>query len=237
MVSIIIDLIVLGIIVISAFLSAKYGFVRTFVEIAGFVAILVLINSVSTPIAEKIYDKKIETSIIESVGEKSTDSGEKAVDKIWNSLPKVITDNASDLGISKQEMVDTYNDSVKKGADDATVELSKKIIKPIVVKALSFGVSAVLFMVLSIVVKLIARLLNGLIKKTFASKLNKILGYIVGTVKGVAIGAIFCLLLIGIISIFKNGIWVFTPKVVNNSFAVKIINGFLPENGLLSFFK
>ena len=69
---IILDLIVIAVIFIFILVSAKKGFVRSLIEIVGFVLVIMLSNTVSTPLANITYDKFIEPSIIES-SQKLTD--------------------------------------------------------------------------------------------------------------------------------------------------------------------
>ena len=62
---IILDLIILAIIVIFAFLSAKKGFVRTLIELVGFFLAIFIASSISPAISNGVYDKFIEPAIVD----------------------------------------------------------------------------------------------------------------------------------------------------------------------------
>ena len=65
--SFILDLIVIAIIIVFALISAKKGFVRTIIEIVGFVLVILFANNVSPVLSNVTYDKLIEPAIIESI--------------------------------------------------------------------------------------------------------------------------------------------------------------------------
>ena len=90
--SIVLDLIILAIIIITAYISAKKGFVKVLVETVGFVLAIVIAFTVSTPLAEITYDKFIEPTIIKNA-EKAVENGESVEIKAWESVPTFITEN------------------------------------------------------------------------------------------------------------------------------------------------
>ena len=61
------DLIVIAIIAAVALISAKRGFVRVVIELAGFIAAIFISFTISTPLANLTYDKIIEPPIVSSV--------------------------------------------------------------------------------------------------------------------------------------------------------------------------
>ncbi len=234
--SIVIDLIILAIILICAIISAKYGFTRTVIELVGFIAILIFVNSVSTPIAEKIYDLKIEPSIISAVQKDSNDGTENITDNVWDAIPKLIRSNSS-VSKYKDKFIDTIDKNVSNGIQTAAVKASDKIVKPTAIKIISLIVSILLFTVLNILVKFIAKLLDKIVKHSFAKGLNRRLGFIIGIPKGIIISLVFCLILIFVVDTTKNGIWIFNEKSVNNSYVIILVRDFLPKTGIFSFLK
>ena len=72
--SVVLDIIVLAIILVTVFLSAKRGFVRVLIELVGFVAAVFISFTISTPLADMTYDKIIEPPIVASVGDVTGDS-------------------------------------------------------------------------------------------------------------------------------------------------------------------
>ncbi len=234
--SYLIDLILIGLILFVAFISSKQGFVRTVIEIVGFVVIILISNSASTPIAEKIYDTKIEPSFVKAVDNYTNKGSENAIDDFWNGIPKIIRNEAEYFNFSKDDLKEAYDDYAKKGVEDVTAATSRNVIKPIVVKILSSVISLILFLVLSFVVKLLAGILNSfVVKLPIIGKLNRKLGFLIGLLKGIVFASVFSVILLFVTSLFKDGIWIFKPDSVNNSFIIKTVSKFLPENGIFSY--
>ena len=68
------DLIVIAIIAAVALISARRGFVRVVIELAGFIAAILITLTISTPLASLTYDKIIEPPIVSSVSKATGDS-------------------------------------------------------------------------------------------------------------------------------------------------------------------
>ena len=59
--SIILDLIIVFTILLFIIMSARKGFVRTLIEVVGFVAAIAVALSISTPVSDFIYEKTVTT--------------------------------------------------------------------------------------------------------------------------------------------------------------------------------
>lgn len=225
--SYILDAIVILIVLFYVFISAKKGFVRTLIEVVGFVAAIVIAFTVSTPIAEVGYDSFIYPSIAESVEETGKDNINDAADAVWEKLPKFITEN-SFFGVSKDNVTASAEDEFSNQSDNFAQSISDKMIKPTVVKLLSVIVSFVLVIILLFVAKILAKYVNKLFTFSIIGDINKFLGGALGVVKGAAIAIIFCLVISIILSFTKGGFLIFTYDAINSSYLFKFLMGFSP---------
>lgn len=230
----VIDLIVLAIIIITAFLSSKYGFVRTLIEIVGFVLIIFIVNASSTAIAEKIYDTTIESKITEATKEISQDSADSS-QIFYDKLPKFIKDSDGIFGFDAEKIKDDFGENINDGVKTAAQKVSTDVIKPVVLKPLGLLVSIVMFFVLSAVVKILAKLINELVHHSFAKGLNQKLGVIIGIPKGIFIAVLFIAFIIAITNFYNPGIWFFTKQNVDASITAKIVGKLLPNFNIFSF--
>ena len=64
-----IDLILVAVIALCVYMSSRQGFVKVFVEVAGFVLAIIVTFTISTPLAELTYDKIIEPPMMATVGD------------------------------------------------------------------------------------------------------------------------------------------------------------------------
>ena len=224
----ILDLVVLGIIAICVFLSAKHGFVRTFIELAGFVAAFVIAFTASSPLANTTYDKIIEPSMVSKIEKTSAEGTDAVSQKLWDSLPGIVKNNSGSLGVTKEKFDNKVSSSISESVSDSAKKISDGVLRPIITKILGAFYSTVLVIVLIIVFKFLAKVINKLFKISFIGKINAFLGGVVGAFKGVAVALIFCIAVSLIISITGKSIWIFSPENIDSSYLFKYLYGFSP---------
>ena len=221
--SIVLDLIVIAIIALMAFISAKRGFVRVAVEAAGFVAAIMLSLSLSVTAADFTYQKVIEPAIISSVKNAATQTTNSAADDVWNSLPEFVRKNADKFGISKESVTNGITEDIDSSATEIVTSISQKTIKPMAVGILKTLYSVILMLVLMILVKFLARVINRLFSRSLVGKVNKALGGTFGAIKGIIIAWLFCAVISLLVSITKNGIWIFNAENIDKTFIFKFL--------------
>ncbi len=219
----IIDLILIGIIVIIALISAKQGFVRAVVEVVGFVAAVLVAFSVSKPLADVTYVKLVEPAIVNSVSESAQESTTQTVDAVWESLPPFITEYAQNFDITRESLEESISESTENNAQTILADISQNVIKPMVTGILETVYAVILIIVLSFVVKILAKLLNKVFSFSIVGKLNSTLGGVLGVVKGIALVLILCEAVLLIISFTQNGIWIFNNENIDKTILFKFL--------------
>lgn len=219
--SIILDLAVVAVIIINVLLSAKKGFVKTVVEVVGFIAALSLAFSLSTPIAEYSYDTfigpAVENSLIESAG----NIADASANSLFETLPPVITENAETFGISAENILSGVSGSVKENTADTVKIISEDIVKPITVKLIGMAATLLIFTILSFVVKILASVLNKIFSFSIIGKVNSSLGAVIGFFKGIVFATIVCIAISLVINLSGEGFWVFTPQNIEATYIFK----------------
>lgn len=226
--SVILDLIVVGIVILFVVLSAKKGFVKTVVEMVGFVAAIIVAFTISTPLAGVTYDKIIEPPILAAVSEEATEDVEVMVTDIWEKMPEFITNRAEDMGHSQDSLTNSINAGLVNGTQAAVKSASQNIFKPIAVSLLGLIFSLVISIVLLVLVKPVAKFLNGIFSFSIIGKANRALGAVVGLLKGAVFAVVFCLLVSLIVSFTENGFLIFTAENISNSYIFKLVADFIP---------
>lgn len=215
--SIILDLIVVAIIVIFALISAKRGFVRTLIELVGFVLVIILANSISTPLANLTYDKAVEPAIIKSVESMQLESGNIEAD----ALPAIIQNVMGEDVIADFQQKLTQN--INSGINTAVTNASQTVVKPLVTNILSMIYVITISVVLLFVVGILANLINKLFSFSVVGRVNSSLGAVLGAVKGIIISMVVCTLIALIVSLTENGFLIFTEDAINNSYIFKLL--------------
>ncbi len=214
----ILDLIILGILLLTILISAKKGFVKAVVETAGFIAAVILAFTISSPLAEVTYDKIIEPPILNAV-EASTQSAEN--DAI-SAVPDFITKNAERFGVSLEEFEDKILTDISGSAAATTKTASQDVLKPVATKILALVYSVVLVIILLVVVKFFAKIINKIFSFSIVGKLNRTLGGVLGFIKGSVFAILFCMV-VALIMAFAGDFLIFTEENINSSYLFKLI--------------
>lgn len=228
--SLILDAIIILIILFFVFLSAKKGFVRTLIEVVGFVAAIVIALTLSSPIANVTYDKLIMPSVVKTVQNIANDgvaNATNAIDAVWEKMPGFITDS-SFLGLSKENITSSVQEQTATSTEQLAQQISDSFVKPAVTKLISLLISVVLVVVVLFVVKILAKYINKLFSFSVVGDINKTLGGVLGVVKGAAVAVIFCLIISLIVSFTKDGFLIFTYDNINSSYIFKFLMGLSP---------
>ena len=217
---ILIDLILVAIVALYIFLSAKKGFVAVFVEIIGFVLVFALALAVSRPIADVIYDKMIEPSVVKSVNADIDNAGDKAV----SALPKIFSAGVIRFGDTQNEFDETMLENIEKGKNEAIITASQEILKPKVTKSIALIIFLPLNLIFMFIIRIVARILNKLFSFSIIGKLNRLLGAAIGLPKGIIMAAIFCLIINFVLLFTSDGFLIFTPENIKASVLFEAIS-------------
>lgn len=244
----IIDLIIVLIIMLCVWISAKKGFVKTIVGLVGFILVTYLSFTLSSPLAGITYDKIIEPVVIRSVGtpDNTSEDMEKVSEEIenisgaiensdinindlWDSLPAVIKENAEKLGLSKEELDTSFDDFISAGKELTTKNLSQEVIKPFVTRILEMIYSIIIMIVLMFIINIIASIINKLFTFSLVGSLNKILGGVVGFPKGIIYSILFCMI-VSLAVKFSGGFWILTEENLDKTILFELLANIIPFN-------
>ena len=214
----ILDLLFVVMIIITAILSAKKGFIRTLLELVGFAAAIIIALTVSEPISDFAYEKLVEPAIFEKTEGIIVDNTNSIRENLWEKLPSIIKDNSEFFGINEDSFLNIISSESKNGAADLSIAISEKIVRPAVVNLFSTIISFILILILIPLFRLLAKGINKLFSVSVVGKVNKFLGAILGILKGLAICLIVCILLDLIVKLSSGGFWLITNDFLDKSF-------------------
>ena len=224
---IILDLLIVLIVAVFVFFSAKKGFVKTAIELVGFFLAVQISFFLGGFLADQIYDRAVSPALTNSIEEKVTASElkttEDAVNAVWDNLPEFVTSTAGNFGVSRQSVVLSFKSSATNSAS-AVATATDEIAKPIIVNIIKVILYVVLFSVLSILIKWLAHILNKIFKVSIIGKLNAFLGGFLGLLKGLVIVTAFCILISVCMKFSKDGFFIFTDENVSSSYIFKFLS-------------
>ena len=217
-----IDGILVSIIVLFIFLSAKKGFVATLIEIVGFIAVFMISFTAGDLVAATVYDKTIEPALVKNVSQNVDEAGQKA----WNTLPKFVSKNSGKFGVSQEKFNELVVENTKNGTENAVKSASQQVLKPMCVNIIGTLVSIILIILLMLVVKFLAKFINGLFSFSIVGKLNRFLGGVLGVAKGVIMASVFCIIVSFIANIVTDGFLIFTTENIEKTMLFKTLSEF-----------
>lgn len=173
------DIIVIVIVAIFAFLGYRKGLAETGVSVAGTIISTILTMALSTPIAEAIYKGGFRMTILEKAQDATKlfkQSGQGNLGQsILKTMPKFIGNSFSGFGVSN----DKFAEAAAKGPEQV-----EQFLAPIVISFISVFVSIGLFIVLFIVVRVLSKVIGNTIDVFGAGGVDSFLGAVVGIIEG-----------------------------------------------------
>lgn len=208
-----IDLFVIAIIVLTVFIYAKRGFVRSLFGVIGFLVALVLAFMISTPISDFAYEKAIKPSVVSTLTESLVTNDGQINAATIKKIPKFISRG---LNLDNIEVFDI----------DTPKTICERIcdtnLKPRIMPFLKAVTSLILFVILSVVLKFVVNILNKLFSFSVIGKLNTVLGGTLGVIMGVIFAVVFVLVINLLITLFGK-VAFFNTENINNTYIFKFI--------------
>ena len=203
------DIVFVGIVALCAVMAAKKGFVRTLIELIGYIVAIAVAISFSGVIANFVFDKFIEPASVTSIANIIEDKGTQALENV----PVFIKSIAEKAGVNFSEL----ENSVGTTATQTAGEIVNTALKPIAVSIVKSIAIIILSVLLLVIVRFFARIVNSLFKGALLGSANKLLGAILGAAKGVIFAVLFCVLVSFISSIIKTNFLFFTQEAIESS--------------------
>ena len=225
---IILDVAVICIIAFYVFTSARRGFIRTLIETVGFVLIILLANSICTPLANSTYDKFLEPAVVKAVEKIDVDNvTEFAEDKslqtensseVTNKLPagvnistekfNEITDKvfarAPFLGESiksNSDVLEDFEKSINKEIDKGLENAVKNASQTVIKPLFSIILSMVYSILITIGLMFFVKIIARIVNKFITHTFLKSTNSFLGGFLGIIKGAVVCTVLCTIISL------------------------------------
>lgn len=220
----ILDIIIVLIVLLFAFIGLKRGIAKTIygllcLAIAGILAYLS-----GKLLAEFVYNNFILSSITDSVNStfaaSSVNSG-KVSEGVFSAIPGVFTALLSGMGINQKGFA-TSIDSASDLTQNTTMTVVDKVISPVLISVLSVGFTILLFIVFMLILKfLIGRKILKLFKLPIIKWVNSLLGFVLGLVEG-AVLVIIVITVLSIISFFQSSP-VISKELIDSSHIFSLI--------------
>ena len=214
----IIDIILALIILVSAFIGYKKGFIKLFLPVITFALAIYLSFMFSPKVSNFVSQKYIEPKIVSVVEVKINGVAEDGKNKANGILSFVAKKTGLDIDAALENM--NYN-------KEAAQTFTHNNVMPVLNKPIQSVVSLVLFLLLSIVLCILARMVNKIIKGSPLGLINQLGGVCVGAAGGIVLTVILCVVFYLILNFNENGFLIFTKDNLKTSYLYNYVIGFL----------
>lgn len=193
----VLDLIFLTYFILVCIRSAKKGFIRTLIEIIGFVIAAIFAYWLSQYIAQYFYQHAFRPSIVSAIAQQmeqitSAGSIKEQMDIILSAVSPLFGDVAGAFGISTYTVGEQLSTWLSEGAMPAAQAIADGVIGPIIVGISEVFIMFILFIILTAVIKRLAKLFDSLIGVITGGFINKLLGCLLGAAKALLVTLIVC---------------------------------------------
>lgn len=225
------DLILAGVFIFILVRSYFRGFMRTVIELVGYILICVLAFTCSQPLAAGIYDTFVEESVVQSV-ESVVDtqlgmSAAEAADSLWERLPDFLAQSAAGLGITQEGLASALQQGLDHSEDMAGA-VAGYVAEPIITGFIQVILILVILLLGMIIVRLIARAVNRIFQLPVLGTVNRVLGGILGLFKACLLTLLLCWL-ISLLASMAGGDFGFQLRgAIDRTFIFKWVSGLLP---------
>lgn len=215
------DIIFVLIVLLCVVLAAKKGFVKSFVEVIGYVLAVVIAFSFSGTVADFVYDSFVEAPFNTAIENAVNENADTAIE----ALPDYLVNLLDKANVDLNALLTAENSSGKNIAEQVS-----GAIEPIALSVFKTIVTIIIFAVVLLIARLLSGMLNSLFKGVILGTLNKTLGGALGLIKGLALAVIFCLASNFIASISSEGFLIFTKDAIDGTFICKQIISLIVGN-------
>ena len=243
-IGILIDLIIVGIIILSTRKGSKDGFAKTLVGFLAFAIAVVMAGALCAPVANLVYDKAVKTTVentvysvvSENIGTSlsaTADEISNTVDTTIEKLPAFIR-GITEIEEKRDDVINSINQLKKADTKEITDNIVLNYIAPVAIKVLSALVFIVLFVVLFFACKLLSKCLKLVNKLPLIGKLNEFLGGVLGVLQGAVIAIALCWVLVAVTSDGGSLFKIITAETIESSIILKAFATYNPLNFILS---
>ena len=215
--SLIFDIIIVAVCILSIILGAKKGFIKSIMGMCTLIAALFLAYAFTPTLSAYVHDTEIMGNVSESIGDtikslSRTDEGEYNLEKMFEDMPDAFRQILDRYNANESELAGTITPEAN--ATESVVDSLASAIAAPVVSVISNVVSFLLIFVAAVIVlKLLTLLLDLIFQLPVLKTANTMLGVLIGIVAALFWAWVLCPLSIAFIHAMSS----ISPDLFNES--------------------
>ncbi|MBQ2847750.1 MAG: CvpA family protein [Clostridia bacterium] len=205
-ISLMIDVILVLILVSCVFDGRRKGFVKMVLSIAATIVSILIAYEYSVPVAEWANEAFVHEATVNTIAEMITSHLNGGTQAVINAIPEYIIDAAETGGVSVSSVISDIGSSVD--AVQAAEQIYSGIYNVIIETLLSAAAFFVVYAVCNFILSFGVSAINRFFRLPVLKGLNKLLGGVLGGVKGVIVITVVSLTLVVAGDLFPDAVGV-----------------------------
>ena len=220
--ALILDVILIAVIVLTAFHYKKKGFVAGLLDLVGNLLALLVAWIASDRISPTVFENFFKQGLIEKITQTVQERGTSGLTMLVESFSSILPGGMAD------EVTRSLQDILGSGAPDLAVRIVDTILTPLIVPMITVVLFFIAFAVCKLVISMLVAVLTNINKIPVIGSVNELLGILVGVAGGVLNEVLLLCLIWAVVAITNNNLPVLNHDILSGSMMYSLFSKYNP---------
>lgn len=220
--ALILDVILIAVIVLTAFHYKKKGFVAGLLDLVGNLLALLVAWIASDRISPTVFENFFKQGLIEKITQTVQERGTSGLTMLVESFSSILPGGMAD------EVTRSLQDILGSGAPDLAVRIVDTILTPLIVPMITVVLFFIAFAVCKLVISMLVAVLTNINKIPVIGSVNELLGILVGVAGGVLNVVLLLCLIWAVVAITNNNLPVLNHDMLSGSMMYSLFSKYNP---------
>lgn len=220
--ALILDVILIAVIVLTAFRYKKKGFVAGLLDLVGNLLALLVAWIASDRISPTVFENFFKQGLIEKITQTVQEQGTSGLTMLVENFSSILPGGMAD------EVTRSLQEILGSGAPDLAVRIVDTILTPLIVPMITVVLFFIAFAVCKLVISMLVAVLTNINKIPVIGSVNELLGILVGVAGGVLNVVLLLCLIWAVVAITNNNLPVLNHDMLSGSMMYSLFSKYNP---------
>lgn len=220
--ALILDVILIAVIVLTAFHYKKKGFVAGLLDLVGNLLALLVAWIASDRISPTVFENFFKQGLIEKITQTVQERGTSGLTMLVENFSSILPGGMAD------EVTRSLQEILGSGAPDLAVRIVDTILTPLIVPMITVVLFFIAFAVCKLVISMLVAVLTNINKIPVIGSVNELLGILVGVAGGVLNVVLLLCLIWAVVAITNNNLPVLNNDMLSGSMMYSLFSKYNP---------
>lgn len=220
--ALILDVILIAVIVLTAFHYKKKGFVAGLLDLVGNLLALLVAWIASDRISPTVFENFFKQGLIEKITQTVQERGTSGLTMLVENFSSILPGGMAD------EVTRSLQDILGSGAPDLAVRIVDTILTPLIVPMITVVLFFIAFAVCKLVISMLVAVLTNINKIPVIGSVNELLGILVGVAGGLLNVVLLLCLIWAVVAITNNNLPVLNHDMLSGSMMYSLFSKYNP---------